>query len=108
MYLVDRGMADNSESETKARSAGDSLFYRVIGMLGNLAGAAWTGERRKADRHIRVMETIPLGARKQLLLVDCDGERFLVGTGADQVQAIVRLGTLASAAETPTVRGNWT
>jgi flagellar biogenesis protein FliO len=41
---------------------------------------------------MRIIETLALGTKKQLLLVSCDGERFLVGTGPDQVQAIVRLG----------------
>lgn len=46
---------------------------------------------RAAQRQMRVVETINLGARKQLLLIDCAGERFLVGTGPDSVQSVTRL-----------------
>jgi flagellar biogenesis protein FliO len=45
---------------------------------------------------MQILETLPLGAKKQLLLVGCDGERFLVGTGAEGVQTIVRLGRIAA------------
>ena len=40
---------------------------------------------------MRVVETLALGGRKQLVLVSCAGERFLVGTGPEQVQTIVRV-----------------
>jgi len=43
------------------------------------------------------LETLTLGARKQLLLISCDGERFLVGTGSDQVNSVVRVAREAAA-----------
>jgi flagellar biogenesis protein FliO len=43
------------------------------------------------QRGLRVIESLQLGAKKQLLLVSCKGERFLVGTGAEEVQSIIRL-----------------
>jgi len=52
-------------------------------------GAATRG--RAAQRQMRVVETMNLGARRQVLLIDCAGERFLVGTGPDSVQSIIRL-----------------
>lgn len=68
--------------------------------LGELAGwmlEAWravrarTGESRRPSREMRVLETLAVGGRKQLLLVSCAGERFLVGTGSDGVGTIVRV-----------------
>ncbi len=56
------------------------------------AMARLSGAGTATAKRMQVLETLALGARKQLLLVSCDGERFLVGTGADQVQSIVRLG----------------
>jgi flagellar biogenesis protein FliO len=38
-----------------------------------------------------VEETLVLGPKRQLLLVRCDGERFLVGLGADTIQTVLRL-----------------
>ena len=64
------------------------------GLAGWLLGAMrqWRegacGERRK---HMRVVETLTLGARNKLLLVSCGGERFLVGTGAESIGTIVRV-----------------
>ena len=49
------------------------------------------GQGREAKRQMRVVETLALGGRKQLVLVSCAGERFLVGTGPEQVQTIVRV-----------------
>jgi flagellar biogenesis protein FliO len=55
----------------------------------NLLGGA--GSRASSKRHMRLIETLPLGAKKQLLLVTCDGERFLIGTGPESVQSILRV-----------------
>jgi flagellar biogenesis protein FliO len=50
--------------------------------------------RQTRDRHkyMELLETLPLGGKRQLILVMCDGERFLVGAGTDCVQAIARIG----------------
>ncbi len=49
------------------------------------------GARRTA-KHLRVVEHLALGGHRQLTLIVCDGERFLVGGGADGVETIVRVG----------------
>lgn len=54
---------------------------------GWFAGAA----RRPLRKHMRVVETLPMGPRRNLYLVSCDGERFLVGTGTDSIQTITRV-----------------
>lgn len=46
---------------------------------------------RAAQRQMRLVETLNLGARRQLLLIECAGEKFLVGTGPESVQTITRL-----------------
>ena len=53
----------------------------------------WAGASRlrSGERQMEVVETLALGGRKQLLLVRCGGESFLVGTGADSVQSIIRV-----------------
>jgi flagellar biogenesis protein FliO len=40
---------------------------------------------------MHVIETVSLGGRRQLSLVSCGDERFLVGCGADQIQTIVQI-----------------
>ena len=49
------------------------------------------GSRRPAMKQMRIVETLAIGAKKQLLLVSCGGERFLVGTGSESVQTMMRV-----------------
>jgi hypothetical protein len=58
-------------------------------VLGRLRG--WRGQREMQRKQLRVLETLPLGGKRQLMLVTCAGESFLVGGGMESVQTIVRL-----------------
>jgi hypothetical protein len=37
---------------------------------------------------MELIETLPLGGKRQLILIACDGRHFLVGAGADAVSSI--------------------
>ena len=66
----------------------------VAGLAGWLLEAVrvWrVGARKPQRKHMRVVETMVLGAKHKLLLVSCGGERFLVGTGPESVGTIVRV-----------------
>jgi hypothetical protein len=63
------------------------------GLAGWVLGLIRGSETRKTAKHLRVVEHLALGGRRQLTLVVCDGERFLVGGSADGVETIVRVGT---------------
>ncbi len=41
------------------------------------------------ERKMELVETLNLGGKRQLMLVQCDGQRYLVGLGSDSVQSIV-------------------
>lgn len=56
-------------------------------------------EAKTAARHMRVVETMALGGRRQLILVECDGQKFLVGSGTDRVDTIVEVRGGTRAAE---------
>ena len=58
-------------------------------LLGLLRG--WQGTRSAQQKRLTLIETLPLGEKRQLMLVACDGERFLVGGDPESVQTIVRL-----------------
>jgi hypothetical protein len=61
----------------------------VVGwMLSLLRG--WR-DQREGQRRLRLVETLPLGGKRELMLVMCAGESFLVGGGPESVQTIVRL-----------------
>ena len=49
------------------------------------------GQRELKRKQLRLVETLALGGKRQLMLVTCAGESFLVGGGLDSVETIVRL-----------------
>jgi hypothetical protein len=67
------------------------------GVLGLLRGLR--NQRENQQRQLRLVETLPLGGKRQLMLVTCAGESFLVGGGLESVEAIVRLQAEVSAVD---------
>jgi flagellar biogenesis protein FliO len=51
----------------------------------------WRSQREVQRKQLRLIETLPLGGKRQLMLVTCAGESFLVGGSLESVQTIVRL-----------------
>jgi hypothetical protein len=51
----------------------------------------WCGWQEASRKQLRLVETLPLGGKKQLMLVTYAGESFLVGGGVESVQTILRL-----------------
>ncbi len=58
-------------------------------ILNRLRG--WRYEREAQRKQLCLVETLALGGRRQLMLVSCGGEYFLVGGGADSVETIARV-----------------
>lgn len=56
-------------------------------VLGWLRGLGAQG--RSVQRQMKLLETLPLGGKRQLMLVSCGGRQYLVGGGAESVQTIV-------------------
>ena len=57
----------------------------VLGLLRGL------GKRKACVKQMELIETLALGGKRQLMLVSCGGERFLVGGGLESVETIVRV-----------------
>ena len=49
------------------------------------------GAFKTAQKQLQLVEMLPLNGKRHLMLVECAGERFLVGGGPESVQTIVRL-----------------
>ncbi len=47
--------------------------------------------RERVGRTLQVVETLPVGARRQLMLIRCGEEYFLVGGGLDSIQTMVKV-----------------
>jgi len=56
----------------------------------------WKLGRPRAARRMELVEVLALGGKRQLMLVVCDGRRYLVGAGGDSVQSIAEMGAGAS------------
>jgi flagellar biogenesis protein FliO len=75
------------------RTNNPKMSFEIQGLAGWVLSLlrGWRGERTAQRRQMRVVETLPLGGRRQLVLVSCGGEHFLVGGGIDSVETIVRV-----------------
>jgi flagellar biogenesis protein FliO len=67
--------------------------FEVQGLAGWVFGMlrGWRGESVAHDKQMRLVETLALGGKRQLMLVACGGEHFLVGGGVESVETIVRV-----------------
>ena len=65
----------------------------VQGLAGWLLGLlrGWPGQREAQVKQMQLIETLALGGKRQLMLVSCGEERFLVGGGLESVETIVRV-----------------
>jgi flagellar biogenesis protein FliO len=70
-----------------------SNVAQLHGLVGWIA-AVFRGlcsHREVSRTQLHLVETLPLGGKRQLMLVSCGGENFLVGGGLDSVETIVRV-----------------
>ena len=49
------------------------------------------GSPKPSQKHLRISETVPLGDKRFLALVQVDDERFLVGGAANSIAMLARL-----------------
>ena len=84
----------------KLQVAGQRRLSAPVGTASDIQGVArwvlnlwrdWLGRSQVQPKQLRLVETLALGGKRQLMLVTCAGESFLVGGGLDSVETIVRL-----------------
>lgn len=88
---------------------GGELLQVVLSLAGIVALivlAGWLGRRvqvrgRPGGRRLRCVETLALGARERVLLLDADGKRLLLGVGAGGVRTLHVYDGEAPPAEAP-------
>ena len=78
MPLADK----NSQAPGRVQSP---LFAAISAIA---ARALRNFRKPRATRRLQLVETLPLGGKRQLMLIACDGRNFLVGAGADAVSTI--------------------
>jgi flagellar biogenesis protein FliO len=77
-------------NRTKTASPG-GLAEWLLGLLGGARS-----KRQAAVKQMQLLETLPLGGKRNLMLVRCAEELFLVGGSAEGVASIVRVQSGAS------------
>jgi flagellar biogenesis protein FliO len=77
---------DGAVAQRKTAVEGLGLVEWALRML-----RGWRGQNVGQGRQMQLVETLGLGGKRQLMLVSCDGERFLVGGGLESVETIVRV-----------------
>jgi hypothetical protein len=70
--------------QKSGRYEGVGLAGWVLGWLRGLGA-----QSRSAQRQMKLLETLPLGGKRHLMLVSCGGRQYLVGGGTESVQTIV-------------------
>jgi flagellar biogenesis protein FliO len=80
------------ESSKEKASISPAEFQGLAGWACRLL-RLWRSQREASQKQLRLVESLALGGKRQLMLVTCAGESFLVGGGADSVETIVRLKT---------------
>jgi hypothetical protein len=84
LQRAEQGKLNNAA--TTAAHEVQGLASRVLGLL-----KGWHGQHEMQRKQLRLVETLSLGGKRQLMLVTCAGESFLVGGGVESVETIVRL-----------------
>ncbi len=79
-------------NKTNVNSLAQSTF--LTRLIAGLQAAASRLKVRRADRSLRLCETLPLGERRCLLLVQCGQHRYLIGATAQMLTLIERLDTV--------------
>ena len=99
---------DSSSGETGARGQGTARVRAHIAAiihqlsesarhaLERIKHAQARGGKRK---QMRLIESLALGNRRQILLVACDNQRYLVGVGPDSVGSILAMDTAVGSRE---------
>ncbi len=85
------GLLRRGELENTA-PAGTGLGSWMAGALQGRIKLKWRGApATRVEQHMELVETLSLGGKRQVLLIECEGERYLVGCGQDSVTTIEKV-----------------
>ena len=73
-------MTERNDAQPAEATPSYSLADRVQG---------WLRMKSSREQHMRLVETLALGPKRSVALIQVDGQTFLAGMGADGVTTIV-------------------
>ncbi len=88
MQLVEQ-IGKGTEEKTHTVPAG--LADWLLRAFSRMAAGSWSRRIPMKQRELKLLETLSLGGRRQLILVSCAGKHFLVGAGADSIASVIPL-----------------
>jgi flagellar biogenesis protein FliO len=71
-------------------TAGPSAVHRIGGLL-RRAIAGLSRAARASEQRLSIEERLVIGPKKTLMLVNCDGRRFLLATAGDMIAPMIEL-----------------
>lgn len=79
--------------QSMGRTSSTGKAWEMQGVAGWVLAClrGWRSERVAQRKQMQLVETMSLGGKRQLMLVTCGGEHFLVGGGPESVETIVRV-----------------
>lgn len=90
-------MSAPTQAET-VRSASGGAFGRFLAELGRAFRKTPLARLRiRRTRRLRLRETLSLGERRLVAIVECDEREFLVGATGQTISLLARLGDAAAA-----------
>jgi flagellar biogenesis protein FliO len=85
-------MRTNGVGEADAKEPGQGVAGAILERLQAGLRYGFAGiTKPRGKRRMELVERLELGGRRQLMLVICDGQRYLVGAGGESVHAIAEL-----------------
>ena len=85
--LDDDGMNALRDVKLDERSTAAPRMQGLAGWVWSLV-EGWRGQRAMQQKQLRLVETLSLGGKRQIMLVSCGEESFLIGCGLDSVKVI--------------------
>jgi flagellar biogenesis protein FliO len=89
--LQDAGQGRLSMPRPYATTGTQGLASWVLGLI-----RGWRSGHEVQRKQLRLVESLSLGGKRQLMLVSCGEEIFLIGGGPESVEAIVQLNARTS------------
>ena len=97
-------LENSPRSQEPGRSSAPGLLDLATTLMNTLRSAgAWIAQRaktRQANKKLRVCETVALGERRFVAVIQVDQERFLIGGSSSQVCLLTRLKEATGSAKT--------